>query len=130
MLLVRFSGWAVLGLVVAAIPATIAEMRFSTRRLPAAQLALARGARLNYLEYVLANDEHAKEVKLFGLGPDAPRPLPRRSARPSTTRTRKLAIQPRRLGLRALAPRHRRVLRLLRADGARRRRGSASRSAT
>ena len=22
-----------------------------------------------YLEYVLANDEHAKEVKLFGLGP-------------------------------------------------------------
>ena len=25
--------------------------------------------RLNYLEYVLANDEHAKEVKLFGLGP-------------------------------------------------------------
>ena len=25
--------------------------------------------RLNYLEYVMANDEHAKEVKLFGLGP-------------------------------------------------------------
>jgi ATP-binding cassette subfamily B protein len=25
--------------------------------------------RLMYLEYVLANDEHAKEVKLFGLGP-------------------------------------------------------------
>src|SRR5688572_26403824 len=25
--------------------------------------------RLIYLEYVLANDEHAKEVKLFGLGP-------------------------------------------------------------
>ncbi|HZX43362.1 MAG TPA: ABC transporter ATP-binding protein, partial [Myxococcaceae bacterium] len=28
-LLIRFSGWAVLGLVVAAIPATVAEMRFS-----------------------------------------------------------------------------------------------------
>ena len=25
--------------------------------------------RLNYLEYILANDDHAKEVKLFGLGP-------------------------------------------------------------
>src|SRR5688500_9756085 len=25
--------------------------------------------RLMYLEYVLANDEHAKEVRLFGLGP-------------------------------------------------------------
>src|SRR5688500_6452125 len=25
--------------------------------------------RLMYLEYVLANDEHAKEMKLFGLGP-------------------------------------------------------------
>src|SRR5262249_24563903 len=25
--------------------------------------------KLNYLEYVLANDDHAKEVKIFGLGP-------------------------------------------------------------
>src|SRR5438105_4408216 len=35
-----------------------------------AVVALAGAARkLTYLEYVLANDEHAKEVKLFGLGP-------------------------------------------------------------
>ena len=40
-LLLRFTGWVVLGLMVATIPATIAEMRFCAG-LPPAQLALAR----------------------------------------------------------------------------------------
>ncbi len=57
--------------------------------------------RLLYLEYVLANDEHAKEVKLFGLGPmllDRYR-IAGRDA--STRRTGKLARAARELGHRA-----------------------------
>jgi ABC-type multidrug transport system fused ATPase/permease subunit len=68
-LLVSFSPWAVAGLALAAVPAFVAEARFSEaafrmrhRRSPAAR-------RLNYLEYVLGGDSHAKEVKLFTLGP-------------------------------------------------------------
>jgi len=68
-LLIRFSGWAVLGLVVAAIPATAAEMRFSALAFRLRNWRSPESRRLMYLEYVLANDEHAKEVKLFGLGP-------------------------------------------------------------
>jgi ATP-binding cassette subfamily B protein len=68
-LLVRFSGWAVLGLVAAAIPATVAEMRFSALAFRLRNWRSPDSRRLMYLEYVLANDDHAKEVKLFGLGP-------------------------------------------------------------
>jgi ATP-binding cassette subfamily B protein len=68
-LLVRFSGWAVLALCVATIPATIAEMRFSKLAFRVRNWRSPESRRLLYLEYVLANDEHAKEVKLFGLGP-------------------------------------------------------------
>ncbi|MGZ6134344.1 MAG: ABC transporter ATP-binding protein [Myxococcaceae bacterium] len=68
-LLIRFSGWAVLGLIVAAIPATVAEMRFSALAFRVRNWRSPESRRLMYLEYVLANDEHAKEVKLFGLGP-------------------------------------------------------------
>jgi ATP-binding cassette, subfamily B, bacterial len=68
-LLVRFSGWAVLGLVVAAVPATVAEMRFSALAFRLRNWRSPDSRRLLYLEYVLANDDHAKEVKLFGLGP-------------------------------------------------------------
>jgi ATP-binding cassette subfamily B protein len=68
-LLVRFSGWAVLGLVLAAIPATVAEMRFSALAFRLRNWRSPDSRRLLYLEYVLANDDHAKEVKLFGLGP-------------------------------------------------------------
>lgn len=68
-LLTRWSGLAVLGLIVAAIPATIAEMRFSNAAFRMRNWRSPEARRLNYLEYVLANDGHAKEVKLFGLGP-------------------------------------------------------------
>jgi ATP-binding cassette subfamily B protein len=68
-LLVRFSGWAVLALCVATIPATIAEMRFSKLAFKIRNWRSPESRRLMYLEYVLANDEHAKEVKLFGVGP-------------------------------------------------------------
>ncbi|MHB8879472.1 MAG: ABC transporter ATP-binding protein, partial [Myxococcaceae bacterium] len=68
-LLVPFSGWAVAALVVATIPATLAEMRFSKESYRLRNWRSPESRKLLYLEYVLANDEHAKEVKLFGLGP-------------------------------------------------------------
>lgn len=68
-LLIRFSGWAVVGLIIAAVPATVVEMRFSTAAFRLRNWRSPDTRKLNYLEYVLANDNHAKEVKLFGLGP-------------------------------------------------------------
>ena len=68
-LLVRFSPWAVAGLLLAAIPAFIAEARFSGTAFRLRNWRSPEARRLNYLEHVIGNDEHAKEVKLFGLGP-------------------------------------------------------------
>ena len=68
-LLLQFSPWVVLALMLATIPATIAEMRFSKATFRLRNWRSPDSRRLIYLEYVLANDEHAKEVKLFGLGP-------------------------------------------------------------
>jgi ATP-binding cassette subfamily B protein len=68
-LLLRFGGWAVAALLLAAIPATIAEMRFSSRAFTLRNWRSPELRKLMYLEYVLANDEHAKEVKLLELGP-------------------------------------------------------------
>jgi len=67
-LLVRFSPWAVLVLLLAGLPAFIAEAKFSGDafrlfrwRSPETRMQL-------YLETVLGREDHAKEVKLFGLG--------------------------------------------------------------
>jgi len=68
-LLVHFSALAVGGLLLAAIPATVAELRFSGHAFRLRNWRSPDARRLIYLEHVLANDEHAKEVKLFGLGP-------------------------------------------------------------
>jgi ATP-binding cassette subfamily B protein len=68
-LLTGYSGWVVLGLVLATIPATVAEVRFGSLAFRLRNWRSPEARKLMYLEYVLANDEHAKEVKLFGLGP-------------------------------------------------------------
>jgi ATP-binding cassette subfamily B protein len=68
-LLIRFSGWAVLALVVATVPAALAEARYSKVTYRLRNWRSPDSRRLTYLEYVLANDEHAKEVRLFNLGP-------------------------------------------------------------
>jgi ATP-binding cassette subfamily B protein len=68
-LLIGFSGWMALAVLVATIPAFIAEARFSGAAFRLRNWRSPDSRRLTYLEYVLANDEHAKEVKLFGLGP-------------------------------------------------------------
>jgi ATP-binding cassette, subfamily B, bacterial len=67
--LVRFSGVMVLGLLIATVPAFFAEAKFSSVAFRLRNWRSPDTRRLLYLEYVLANDEHAKEVKLFGLGP-------------------------------------------------------------
>jgi ATP-binding cassette subfamily B protein len=68
-LLVRWSGWAVGALVIAAVPATVAEVRFSSVAFRLRNWRSPDSRKLNYLEHVLANDSHAKEVKAFGIGP-------------------------------------------------------------
>ena len=67
-LLVKFSPWAVAVLLLAGMPAFIAETKFSGDafrlfrwRSPETRMQL-------YLETVLGREDHAKEVKLFGLG--------------------------------------------------------------
>ena len=68
-LLAQFSPWAVVILVAAGLPAFMAEARFSGA---AFRLFLWRSPETRmqmYLETVLAREDHAKEVKLFGLGP-------------------------------------------------------------
>lgn len=67
-LLLSFSGWAVIALVLASLPATIAEMRFSSIGFKLYNWRSADRRRLSYMEYVLATDSHAKEVRVLGLG--------------------------------------------------------------
>ena len=68
-LLVGYSPLAVVGLLLSTVPATVAEVRFSKQSFRIRNWRSPESRRLLYLEYVLANDEHAKEVKLFGIGP-------------------------------------------------------------
>jgi ATP-binding cassette subfamily B protein len=68
-LLLKFSPWAVVLLIVAGLPAFLAEAKFSGDKF---RLFLWRSPETRmqiYLETVLAREDHAKEVKLFGLGP-------------------------------------------------------------
>jgi ATP-binding cassette subfamily B protein len=67
-LLFAFSGWIVLGLALAALPATLVEMRFSNAAFRLRNWRSADSRRLMYMEYVIANDKHVKEIKVFGLG--------------------------------------------------------------
>jgi ATP-binding cassette subfamily B protein len=68
-LLAHFSPWAVAVLLLAGVPAFVAEAKFSGDafrlfrwRSPETRMQL-------YLETVLGREDHAKEVKLYGLGP-------------------------------------------------------------
>ena len=66
-LLFRYSPLAAGLLAVAAVPATVAEMRSSKQMFRFRNWRSPDSRKLLYLEHVLANDEHAKEVKIFGL---------------------------------------------------------------
>jgi len=68
-LLLAFSGWALLGLVVAAIPAFVAETKFSGEAFRLFRWRTPETRQQAYLESVIAREDFAKEVQLFGLGP-------------------------------------------------------------
>lgn len=68
-LLVQFSPWAMLVLLLAGLPAFIAETRFSGDAFRLFRWRSPETRMQNYLEIVVAREDHAKEVKLFGLGP-------------------------------------------------------------
>jgi len=68
-LLLRLSAWSVLVIVVASIPAFLAEARLAGESFRVNSWRAPEGRRLNYLEWILTRDSHVKEVKLFGLGP-------------------------------------------------------------
>jgi ATP-binding cassette subfamily B protein len=68
-LLVGFSGWVVLVLAVSALPAFVAETRFSEDAFRLFRWRVPETRMQTYLETLLAREDNAKEVKLFGLGP-------------------------------------------------------------
>ncbi|MGD8978215.1 MAG: ABC transporter ATP-binding protein [Gammaproteobacteria bacterium] len=68
-LLVQFSPWAVVVLMLAGLPAFFAEAKFSGDAFRLFRWRSPETRMQMYLETVLAREDHAKEVKLFGLGP-------------------------------------------------------------
>ena len=68
-LLLSFSVAAVALLLLAAVPAALAELRFSRATFDLRNRRASDARMLGYLEYVLASDEHAKEVMMLELGP-------------------------------------------------------------
>jgi len=68
-LLLNFSAWAVALLLLAGVPGFIAETRFSNEAFRLFRWRSPERRMQAYLETVLAREDHAKEVKLFGLGP-------------------------------------------------------------
>ncbi|HEY2144946.1 MAG TPA: ABC transporter ATP-binding protein [Steroidobacteraceae bacterium] len=67
-LLFRFSPWAVALLIVAGLPAFIAEAKFSGEAFRLFRWRAPESRMQIYLESVLAREDYAKEVKLFELG--------------------------------------------------------------
>jgi ATP-binding cassette subfamily B protein len=68
-LLIKFSPWAVLLLGLAGLPAFLAEAKFSGEAFRLFRWRAPESRMQMYLESVLAREDHAKEVKLFQLGP-------------------------------------------------------------
>jgi ATP-binding cassette, subfamily B, bacterial len=67
-LLWQFSGWAVVVLIVAAIPSFIAETRFSEHAFRLFRWRSPETRQQHYLETLLAREDYAKEVQLYQLG--------------------------------------------------------------
>jgi ATP-binding cassette subfamily B protein len=68
-LLARFSPWAVAVLLLAGVPAFIAEVKFSGDAFRLFRWRSPESRMQLYLETVIGREDHAKEVKLYGLGP-------------------------------------------------------------
>jgi len=67
-LLLSFSGWAVLVLAIAAVPAFLAEAKYSGEAFRLFRWRTPETRRQMYLEAVIAREDYAKEVKVFDLG--------------------------------------------------------------
>lgn len=67
-LLLQFSGWAVAMLVVAAIPAFVAETRFAGEAFRLFRWRAPETREQSYLETLIAREDYAKEVQLYQLG--------------------------------------------------------------
>src|SRR5579863_8489764 len=67
-LLAHFSPWAVAVLLLAGLPAFVAEAKFSGDAFRLFRWRSPESRMQMYLETVIAREDHAKEVKLFGLG--------------------------------------------------------------
>jgi ATP-binding cassette, subfamily B, bacterial len=68
-LLIKFSPWAVVLLGLAGLPSFLAEAKFSGEAFRLFRWRAPESRMQMYLESVLAREDHAKEVKLFQLGP-------------------------------------------------------------
>ena len=68
-LLARFSPWAVAVLLLPGLPAFVAEAKFSGDAFRLFRWRSPETRMQMYLETVIAREDHAKEVKLYGLGP-------------------------------------------------------------
>jgi ATP-binding cassette subfamily B protein len=68
-LLTQFSPWAVAVLLLAGLPAFVAEAKFSGDAFRLFRWRSPETRMQMYLETVIAREDHAKEVKLFELGP-------------------------------------------------------------
>jgi ATP-binding cassette subfamily B protein len=68
-LIAQFSIWAMVLLIVAGLPAFVAETKFSGDAFRLFRFRAPEAREQNYLETVMAREDHVQEVKLFGLGP-------------------------------------------------------------
>lgn len=66
--LAMLSGWALLALALAAVPAFVAHLRFDADAFKLFSWKSEESRKQNYYEIVITNAQHAKETKLFGLG--------------------------------------------------------------
>ena len=67
-LLIKFSWLAVVGLLVAALPAFFVETYFSGAAFRLFRWQVPETRKRNYLEWLLAREDYVKELKLFGTG--------------------------------------------------------------
>jgi len=67
-LLVRFSAWLAVIVIIAAIPSFLSQSQFAERAFRAVTRRAPEARLLNYLEQLLTGNDTVKEIKLFGLG--------------------------------------------------------------
>lgn len=69
LLIAQFSPWALALLLLAGLPSFLAETKFSGDAFRLFRMRAPEARMQNYLEIVMAREDHAKEVQLFQLGP-------------------------------------------------------------